>query len=348
MKRLASIIIALILLCGTANATPIQITNGAFTVPATDFNTGMSAELTLESFHILGQNANGSYIVYSGKGLYLIAADAIESAIAIPSGNYPVIGALETITRGAKGDHAQAFQQGLKALGYLSGAADGDFGPGTEDAVRQFQTDMGLEVTGQADEITQLLVASLNENAVNATGIVDPQEMFAPILGRTEIDIQPIMDAGLVFSYDDIADEGFISDGDIINIDASGNSDLEKYEFAIQFGFSTWEENESIQIVPAVKVDCLCVKRPVMTEITIKSGASRGTAEMGELSVKLDGVYTVESGIALLDEEMIGALANADEELKLRVTGKYNSFDLVVEDGASASKIGAIAAEIAG
>lgn len=58
----------------------------------------------------------------------------------------------------------KAVQERLIALNYLSGAADGIFGAGTESALKSFQELNGLEVTGIADENT--LAALENAQAV--------------------------------------------------------------------------------------------------------------------------------------------------------------------------------------
>ncbi|MGN0801639.1 MAG: peptidoglycan-binding protein [Candidatus Faecivicinus sp.] len=55
----------------------------------------------------------------------------------------------------ARGDDVRAFQQRLIDLGYLSGTADGIFGPQSEAATRAFQQLSGLPVTGTADDATR-------------------------------------------------------------------------------------------------------------------------------------------------------------------------------------------------
>jgi peptidoglycan hydrolase-like protein with peptidoglycan-binding domain len=63
-------------------------------------------------------------------------------------------GATLPVSRGAKGDGALAIQYALARLGHLKGKIDGDFGPGTEGAVKAFQQSASLPQTGKVDEPT--------------------------------------------------------------------------------------------------------------------------------------------------------------------------------------------------
>ena len=347
MKKAISILLALFLMAGTAFAAPVQLTNGEVTVTASALSDGAETELTLQSFQLLGKNDDGGYFIYCDGILYTVKAEAMEKAVVLPE-EVPALGGMATLARGAKGEEVVWLQQGLQASGYLSGAADGDYGPGTERSVYAFQEAVGLEATGQADEITRLLVASMAAETLYLEGIVPPEVMYAPIMGRTSVDLQPIMDSGLRFAYDDIKGEGFISDGTAVEYDASGDTDLDKYELSLHFGLLTREDGDAVEIIPALKLRCLCVRRPMLSEVTIKAGTARGTAAVEDLRVDLDGVYTVEEGLVILTETMVDALAQAADagELKLRIDGQYHSFDVDVSDYASVAAVGRLAQAI--
>ena len=60
----------------------------------------------------------------------------------------------EIIKKGAKGDIVVEIQTLLTEHGYPVGTIDGDFGKKTENAIKEYQTDNGLEVTGTIDEAT--------------------------------------------------------------------------------------------------------------------------------------------------------------------------------------------------
>ena len=59
-----------------------------------------------------------------------------------------------TLRKGDEGPEVVTLQQALAELGYLSGAADGNFGTGTQTAVKAFQKDSGLDDDGIAGKQT--------------------------------------------------------------------------------------------------------------------------------------------------------------------------------------------------
>lgn len=59
-----------------------------------------------------------------------------------------------TCERGDQGDKVKTVQNKLKKLGYYSKSVDGDYGSGTEEAVKAFQKNNGLKVTGKVNSTT--------------------------------------------------------------------------------------------------------------------------------------------------------------------------------------------------
>lgn len=68
---------------------------------------------------------------------------------------------LRSLSRGATGSDVMTIQEKLRLLGFLSGNADGKYGPATEDAIRRFQASRGLTADGKAGAKT---IASLDVN----------------------------------------------------------------------------------------------------------------------------------------------------------------------------------------
>ena len=65
---------------------------------------------------------------------------------------------------GSKGEKVWQLQERLQRLGYYQGTVDGEFGPGTREAVLAFQKRNGLAMDGLAGEETQR--ALFSETAV--------------------------------------------------------------------------------------------------------------------------------------------------------------------------------------
>ena len=84
-----------------------------------------------------------------------------------------------TLRKGDEGPEVVTLQQALAELGYLSGAADGNFGTGTQTAVKKFQTDQGLEADGIAGKktlealYTKSSVTPIPETTVGPNDIVN-------------------------------------------------------------------------------------------------------------------------------------------------------------------------------
>jgi peptidoglycan hydrolase-like protein with peptidoglycan-binding domain len=70
------------------------------------------------------------------------------------AGTVPVVVDADALTIGSIGERVSALQTALAQLNYQVGEIDGEFGPITAAAVRSFQSDHGLLVTGLADQAT--------------------------------------------------------------------------------------------------------------------------------------------------------------------------------------------------
>ena len=66
------------------------------------------------------------------------------------------------LSNGSRGDKVVKLQERLQALGYYDGEIDGQFGPGTQGAVVDFQKNNGLDTDGLAGTETLSLLYSQN------------------------------------------------------------------------------------------------------------------------------------------------------------------------------------------
>ena len=85
-----------------------------------------------------------------------------------------------TLRKGDEGPDVVTMQLALTELGYLNGAADGNFGTGTQTAVKKFQQDNGLDADGIAGKLT--LEAQYTKSSVtpmpDSTPAVQPGDIL--------------------------------------------------------------------------------------------------------------------------------------------------------------------------
>lgn len=117
----------------------------------------------------------GDGIVGEGTRAALFAATAqtyipVDTATPAP----------DLLKRGSSGDDVIELQQRLKDLGFYSGSVDGSFGAGTEEALRLFQRQHGLDVDGIAAQKTFSVLYSEDANYITVTPTPDPNAL--PIL----------------------------------------------------------------------------------------------------------------------------------------------------------------------
>ena len=85
-----------------------------------------------------------------------------------------------TLRKGDEGPDVVTMQLALTELGYLSGAADGNFGTGTQNAVKKFQQENGLDADGIAGKLTlEALYAKSSVTPMpDSTPVVQPGDIL--------------------------------------------------------------------------------------------------------------------------------------------------------------------------
>lgn len=80
-----------------------------------------------------------------------------------PAPTQPATVSYTTLRKGDQGPEVVTLQQALVELGYLNGAQDGNFGTGTQTAVKNFQKEHGLDDDGIAGKMTLEKLYSLSK-----------------------------------------------------------------------------------------------------------------------------------------------------------------------------------------
>ena len=122
---------------------------------------------------VIGEDDLYFIVIYEGKTGYILKSllqrelSQFQSSV-VPPEEMDVYTKYISLSRGSSGEHVKALQQALKELGFLTGKADGKYGPATEKAVSTFQGKNKLTVTGGADPETQRYL--YEENPLNSKG----------------------------------------------------------------------------------------------------------------------------------------------------------------------------------
>ncbi|MBR4080170.1 MAG: peptidoglycan-binding protein [Clostridia bacterium] len=115
---------------------------GAATTPFVNWDDSWGGQPTNPPTTIPGNN---------GQGGSITVVTQVPTATPKPVTPTPTSASLKN---GSSGAAVRELQQRLKDLGYYTGSVDGDFGTGTENAVRLFQQQNGLTVDGKAGKNT--------------------------------------------------------------------------------------------------------------------------------------------------------------------------------------------------
>lgn len=113
-----------------------------------------------DTVQVTGGQGNYLIVNYQGKHGYVVSAFLSKSAqnATPPTGDPALLAKFPQLASGSKGAAVKALQEALEELGFYRSSLDGDFGRGTEQAVRAFQAANGLIENGYADSAMQQLL----------------------------------------------------------------------------------------------------------------------------------------------------------------------------------------------
>ena len=239
-------------------------------------------------------------------------------------------------TQGMSGEDVITVQENLTELGYLDGAIDGQFGPGTAAAVRMFQRENGLPETGTIDVITYYYLSEKAEDEapleVPYPPVYTVEDKFADILDDVE-------DASLLedfteprwrYTYDAFEGEGIIADGTVLGTYEESSRPVDTISMEISSAMKVKRQDTGlISVYPILQVKSVGAYRPYVKSILFKAGNT--VCEFGEatLSGKLSGIQVEEvAEIPFSTEELKKLTDKAGETLQIRVKGNSRTYDL--------------------
>ena len=135
----------------TLDAVEMQTSGSVTSVESQD--RWASIKETVASFKAVN-SASGLSAIIAGEKIVAELATPTPAPLTTPAPEYP------TVSKGDDNEDVKKLQKRLYDLGYLDDEPDGKFGNNTQTAVKLFQQEAGLEVTGVADNATQVLLYS--------------------------------------------------------------------------------------------------------------------------------------------------------------------------------------------
>ena len=150
---------------------------------------------------------------------------------------------------GSSGEMVVKMQEALKALGYYTGAVDGQYGSGTKRAVEVFQKQHGLSADGIAGNQTLTMLYSAKAKQIVITPTPAPYDILneeKPLLVNAK---NPLPDdfvpAGLV-NVKSLAGDLFVeyADSNIQGVDEAVYALIEMIQAAKNEGYSPWKLRE--------------------------------------------------------------------------------------------------------
>jgi len=336
MKRILVMVLVTMMLI-TACAETYRFEGAAPAFTAQHYTSGATLSVTAEKLVLLGYTDDGCVLAYADNTLFVIVEDELTRISSrFTNVSLPNLSEIADIGSGSSSSSIESLQRALTLLGYFNSSVDGSFGSRTRNAITTFQADRGLEETGVADAITQRLIYSLAGPEIAIVVGVEAVDQFGAIQGRTENSIEPLEGRGLSFEYDDISGTGFIGNGSAVTISSgSETADIDSYTFTLRFGFAVAEGKEAVTVTPVIQITNTSVRRPILQNAMLKSGDSRVTIKATGVASSVSGSKSVETATIKLTEEADALLAACAEngELKLRLNGKYDSYDVTVPAG---------------
>ena len=192
----------------------------------------------------------------------LAAAISVMTVIGLSVSSF----AADTINRGTRGDEVKEIQEVLISQGYLDGSADGVFGPKTEAAVKAFQEDYALDVTGivGAGTLNALQTASEAGEAAEALGEAVGEAVAGAEEAAEEIE-------GLVGEVEGLFEEEDAAEElDLEAVFPSWNADSESLAELIEFVEKSTDESSPDYIEPVDRIavfdmdgTIICEKAPI-------------------------------------------------------------------------------------
>ena len=280
------------------------------------------------------------YVSVSIDGVpgYVNAVEFSEKLPAIPVGSLPDGTSYENITQGTNGDGAKKVQEQLISLGYLTGPADGQYGPGSAQAVTTFQTEHRMEGTGIADVNTQMMLDMLTGGLPDVMPVTYPSiysadDKFSSISGETDADLDKYTDGRWLFQYDSFKSFGTLNPNIHIGIVQVETPDIDRISLDASLQVVITRNKKSRLIFrPCLVVESEGAYRPYLQSVTLTGGDGKTvTCSGGASDGGVEGAALTEFGYVPLSDDAMSLLAEGSVTA-FRISGMNKDYDIQVTE----------------
>ncbi len=310
-----------------------------------------AAETQVTEFVLIGRAGEDKAVIRVMDMIgYVDAADLTTKMPELELDRFPQMEGIEQIPANSSGDRVVEMQNFLIEKGYLSGAADGQYGPGTANAVRTFQQASGLEETGNADTFTVMVMQAIRDGLPEKVEVTYPmyttaEEKFARIISLTDADLEPYMDTMWRLSYDPFTGTGLINPSIDFGTFSVDGADIDRIQGEASLGIVLAKDDTGmLALIPAVLVDTTGSYRPYVQGVSLAAGQNVVSSDGGVSTGEVSGATLKESAYVPLTAEAIELLGSG-EVTSIRINGKNKSYDIAFT--ADPAKLEAFAASAA-
>ena len=303
----------------SGEACPLNV----YSSPSGDATSEVKSVTELEVYGIVSGYVSVSI---DGTNGYINAAELSEKLPEIPVGGLPDGSSYESIAQGSNGDAAKKVQEQLISLGYLTGTADGQYGPGSAQAVTTFQTEHRMEGTGTADVNTQLMLDMLTGALPDVLDTTYPtifvaEDKFSSISGETDADLEKYTDGRWLFQYDPFKSFGTLDPNIHIGTITVETPDIDRISIDVSLKVVITRNKKDVLIFqPCLVVESEGAYRPYVQSVILITGGRTITSTGGQSIGGLDGATLSEFGYIPLDEEAMSLLSEGSVT-EMRITG---------------------------
>ena len=349
IKRLVVMTVCILLIMAQASAQriefkgeecPLQIIDPAIVVA--EGEEPQPQEVSVHELEIFGRNEAGNLVVLcNGNTAGYIAQSVLEELLptldlsGIGEWTYP-----ETILKGTHSDDVLHFQALLNSLNYDCGTADGKFGNKTEIAITAYQTDMGFEINGIFDFVTQLsLEGKASFNAADTIEIIypityDPVELYKAIYGKVQENLQAFADAGWSLSYDEFDGRGELNARAQLGGYENDATQVDRLQLTSKLIVRVEDVlTGTPRLYPALRVISKGASSVYMRSIDIKRGSDVAKLELLDSTRSLEGLDLYEEANFMITDEALQVMNDVEKgELSVRLNCQNAKYMLVGAD----------------